>query len=132
MANQNFAFIFGCKSKWPFVLPAVGKHLYHGVCYSKTQLPAWKQSSLSSLCLPFELDCIASYKLSMVHKLCCGEHNAAWCWDTCSEPPSHFFFFYFSGWDLLWKLCNKTQESRENTKKKSRNRKVLIMWSEYD
>lgn len=49
------------------------KHLHHSIYYSKTRLPAWKWlppvlRSLASL-----IDYIASYKLSMVHKLCSSE-----------------------------------------------------------
>lgn len=50
-----------------------GKHLHHRIYYSKTQLPALKRlppvlRSPASL-----IDYIASYKLSMVHKLCSSE-----------------------------------------------------------
>lgn len=79
----------------PCCFTSQGKHLYHGVYYSKTQLPAWKWlppvlNSPASL-----IDCIASFKLSMVHKLCSSEHNSAQCWPAATSmlraPASSLF-----------------------------------------
>lgn len=52
-----------------------GKHLHHSIYYSKTRLPAlkWLKPVLRS---PASLiDYIASYKLSMLHKLCSSERS---------------------------------------------------------
>ena len=82
MAAQRLSFIFGWSSKWPLVLPAVLRH--RGNIFIMAYIIP-KHSFLHGndppvLNLPASLiDYIASYKLSMVHKLCSAEHNTAQC-----------------------------------------------------
>lgn len=83
MAAQSLSFIFGWNSKWPLVLPAVLRHRgnifitayiipKHSFLHGNDPPPVL--NSPASL-----IDYIASYKLSMVHKLCSAEHNTAQC-----------------------------------------------------
>lgn len=83
MAAQRLSFIFGWRSKWPLVLPAVLRH--RGNIFIMAYIIP-KHSFLhgndppSALNPPASvIDYIASYKLSMVHKLCSAEHSTAQC-----------------------------------------------------
>lgn len=91
-AAQRLCFIFGCDSKWPLVLPAV---LCHRGNIFITVYIIPKHSFLHGnippvLSSPASLiDYIASYKLSMVHKLYSSEPNTA-CRDMHSRR-THLF-----------------------------------------
>lgn len=129
MAAQRLSFIFGWNSKWPLVLPAVLRHRgnifitayiipKHSFLHGNESPPVL--TSPASL-----IDYIASYKLSMVHKLCSAEHNTAQCWPagtrTFRAPASSLS----PGWDLLSKLCDEIPGFRAKTGKDRRSLEVL-------